>query len=43
MPMAALTGDGSPGPLGLGVTAVILVAVFALLSRAAAEETTRHA
>ena len=35
--MAALIGDGSPGPLGLGVTAVILVAVLVLLSRAAAE------
>ncbi len=37
MTIAALIGDGSPGPLGLGLFGIVLVAVFALLSRAAAE------
>lgn len=37
MNIAALIGDGSPGPLGLGLTGIVLVAAFALLSRAAAE------
>ncbi|MGI9081704.1 MAG: hypothetical protein ACR2FZ_05410 [Thermoleophilaceae bacterium] len=37
MTIAALVGDGSPGPLGLGLFGIVLVAVFALLSRAAAE------
>ena len=35
--IAALVGDGSPGPVGLAFIGIVLVAVFARLSRAAAE------